>query len=76
MKCYCVQAWFHHVELRGRHEFVQKVDSAIGIRGVNHYPLDSAIGFPKIYPLKIDFWKAISKACSTRETHQSHGPPQ
>ena len=31
---------------------VQKVDSAI--HGINHYPLDNAIGFPISYPLDND----------------------
>ena len=31
---------------------VQKVDSAI--HRINHYPLDSAIGFPNTYPMEID----------------------
>ena len=31
---------------------VQKVDSSI--HRINHYPVDSAIGFPKNYPLDRD----------------------
>ena len=32
---------------------VQKVDSTI--QRINLYPLDSAIGFPKTYPMDSDF---------------------
>ena len=55
---------------------VQKVDSTI--HQINHYPLDSAIGFPNTYPLDGDLsggyrYPAFEQLGPDRFTsHQSH----
>ena len=41
--------WLHSYCLKLQVPVVQKLDSAI--HQINHYPLDSTIGFPNTYPL-------------------------
>ena len=44
--------YFHQKDLKGMAPVVQKVDNAI--HRINHYPLNSAIGFPNTYPWDSD----------------------
>ena len=49
---YPVDSAIHLLNNRGLGPVVQKVDSAI--HRINHYPADSAIGFPNTYPQDTD----------------------
>ena len=44
--------YFYKKDLKGMVPVVQKVDNAI--HRINHYPVNSAIGFPNTYPWDSD----------------------